>query len=71
MFDFNYLKPFAIIDGIKYEVYYFDRCASNSVTMYMRNDDYFWGTNAVVEATMINGVLQTSVDMILENLANG
>lgn len=71
MFEFDYLKPFAIIDGVKYEVYHFDRCASNSVLMYMKNEQYEWGTTAVVDQTTINGVLQTSVDMILDTLTNG
>lgn len=71
MFEFDYLKPYATIDGVKYEVYHYDRCASNSVVMYLRNEQYEWGTTAVVDETKINGVLQTSVDMILETLTNG
>lgn len=71
MFEFDYIKPIATIEGVKYEVYHYDRCASNSVVMYLRNEQYEWGTTAVVDETTINGVLQTSVDMILETLANG
>ena len=71
MFEFDYLKPFAIIDGVKYELYSFDKSSSNSVLMYMKNEQYEWGTTAVVDQTTINGVLQTSVDMILDTLTNG
>lgn len=71
MFEFDYIKPFATIGGVKYELYHFDRCSSNSVVMYLRNQEYEWGTTAVVDETTINGVLQTSVDMILDTLTNG
>jgi hypothetical protein len=59
MFEFDYLIPFAIIDGVKYELYSFDKSSSNSVLMYMKNEQYEWGTTAVVDQTTINGVLQT------------
>jgi uncharacterized protein YaiE (UPF0345 family) len=71
MFEFTYNKPFATIDGIVYEVYHFENGAPNTVVMYMRNDQYNWGTSAVENDTIINGVLQTSADMIIETLTNG
>ena len=71
MFEFDYIKPFAIIDAVKYDVYDFNKSAPNAVTMLLRNEQYDWGTTAVVDQTTINGVLQTSVDMILDTLTNG
>lgn len=71
MFEFEYVKPFAIIDGVKYEVYEYNKSAPNSVSMLLRNEQYDWGTTAVVDQTTINGVLQTSVDMIIDTLTNG
>ena len=71
MFEFTYNKPFATIDGIVYEVYQFEKGASNTVTMYLRNEEYNWGTSAVENETIINGVIQTSADMIIETLTNG
>lgn len=71
MFEFTYNKPFAIINGIQYEVYSFEKGAPNTVTMLLRNEEYDWGTSAVENETIINDVLQTSADMILETLSNG
>ncbi len=71
MFEFDYIKPNAIIEGIKYEVYHFDKSAPNSVTMLLRNEQYDWGTSAIANETTINGILQTSADMNIETLSNG
>lgn len=69
MFEFTYQKPFATINGETYEVYYFEKSAENVVTMLFRNAEYNWGTSAVENETTINGVLQTSVDMIMQTLS--
>lgn len=69
MFEFTYQKPFATINGETYEVYYFEKSAENVVTMLLRNAEYNWGTSAVENETTINGVLQTSVNMILQTLS--
>jgi hypothetical protein len=71
MFEFQYNKPFAIINGMEYEVYFFEKTAPNSVTMMVRNQEYNWVTSAVENETTINDVLQTSADMIIETLTNG
>ena len=71
MFEFEYNKPFAIINGVQYEVYEFMISAPNSVTMLVRNDEYNWGTTAVENETTINGILQTSAQMIIDTLTNG
>lgn len=71
MFEFQYNKPFAIINGMEYEVYFFEKTAPNSVTMMVRNQEYNWVTSAVENETTINDVLQTSADMIIETLSNG
>lgn len=71
MFEFDYIKPFATIDGVKYEVYFFEISAPNSVTILLRNDQYNWGTSAGENETTINGILQTSAEMIIKTLSNG
>lgn len=71
MFEFDYNKPMALISGVEYEVYFFEISAPNSVTMLVRNDEYNWGTTAVENETTINGVLQTSAQMIIDTLSNG
>lgn len=71
MFDFIYNNPIALIDGVEYEVYEFQKSAPNSVAIYFKNEEYNWGTSAVENETIINGVLQTSADMIIETLTNG
>lgn len=71
MFEFNYLKPYATINGEAYEVYFYEQSAPNSVTMLLRNEQYDWGTTAVENETNINGVIQTSAQMIIDTLSNG
>lgn len=71
MFELDYNKPMALISGVEYEVYFFEISAPNSVTMLLRNDEYNWGTTAVENETTINGVLQTSAQMIFDTLSNG
>lgn len=71
MFEFEYNKPFAKINGDTYEVYFYEQSACNSVTMLVRNEQYNWGTTAVENVTIINGVLQTSAQMIIDTLSNG
>lgn len=71
MFEFIYKKPMATIQGVEYEIYFFEISAPNSVTIRLKNDEYDWGTSLVVNETTINGVLQTSADMIIETLSNG
>lgn len=71
MFEFEYKKPLATIDGVEYEIFSYDISAPNSVMVMLRNEQYNWVTSAIVDETKINGVLQTSVDMILDTLANG
>lgn len=71
MFEIIYNKPFAIINGIEYEVYEFAEAAPNSVTMLLRNDIYNWATSAISNETTINGILQTSAQMIIDTLSNG
>lgn len=71
MVEFEYNKPFAIINGVKYEVYDFAEAEPNTVSIYLRNEIYNWGTSIVVDETSINGVLQTSVQMIIDTLSNG
>ena len=71
MFEFQYKKPFATINGEVYEIFSYEKSAPNSVMVMLRNEQYNWVTSAIVDETIINGVLQTSVDMILETLTNG
>jgi hypothetical protein len=71
MFEFTYNKPFAIINGQQYEVYDFFISAPNCVSIRFRNSDYDWGTSAVENETTINGILQTSAQMIFDTLTNG
>ena len=71
MFEFDYNKPMALISGVEYEVYFFEISAPNSVTMLVRNDEYNWGTTAVENETTINGIVQTSAQMIIDTLSNG
>jgi hypothetical protein len=71
MFEFTYNKPFSIINGEEYEVYDFFISAPNSVSMLLRNEVYNWGTSAVENETTINGILQTSAQMIIDTLSNG
>lgn len=71
MCEFNYRNSFAKINGIEYEVYHYELSAPNSVSMYLKNETYNWGTTAVANETTINGVLQTSAQMIIDTLSNG
>lgn len=71
MFEFEYKKPLATIDGVEYEIFSYDISAPNSVTIMLRNDQYNWVTSAIVDETKINGVLQTSAQMIIDTLTNG
>lgn len=71
MFEFQYNKPLAIINGEQYEVYEFYISAPNSVSILVRNEQYNWGTTAVENETIINGILQTSAQMIFDTLSNG
>jgi hypothetical protein len=71
MFTIIYNKPFAIINGIEYELYEFAESAPNSVTILLRNEIYSWATSAISNETTINGVLQTSAQMIIDTLSNG
>jgi hypothetical protein len=70
MFEFEYNKPFAIINGVQYEVYEFMISAPNGFTMLFLNDVYNWGTTAVENQTTINGTLQTSAQMIFDTLSS-
>jgi hypothetical protein len=69
MFSFIYNIPIALIDGVEYEVYDFHESAPNSVAIYFKNEQYNWGTSAVENETTINGVLQTSTQMIYDTLS--
>ena len=40
MFDFIYNNPIALIDGVEYEVYEFQKSAPNSVAIYFKNEEY-------------------------------
>lgn len=71
MFEFDYNKSMALISGVEYEVYFFEISAPNCVSIRFRNSEYDWGTSAVENETTINGVLQTSAQMIIDTLSNG
>ena len=71
MFEFQYKKPLITIDGIDFELYLFNKYAESSVSLYLINKEYNWGTTAIANETKINGIVQTSADMIIETLSNG
>jgi len=71
MFEFTYHNQKAFISGIEYEVYFFEISAPNAVSIRFKNAEYNWGTSAVENETIINGILQTSAQMIIDTLSNG
>ncbi len=71
MLEFTYIKPIATISGVDYEIYHSEINAENSVSIRLRNDQYDFGILAIVNETIINGIIQTSADMIIETISNG
>ena len=59
------------LDGVEYQVDGLDKHDSSVVDIHLVNDIYNYYFTVVANEVTINGIIQTSADMIIETLSNG
>lgn len=69
MIYIEFVNNILTLDGIEYQVDGLDKHDNSVVDIHLVNDVYNYFYTVVAYETTINGVLQTSADMIIQTLS--
>lgn len=69
MIYIEFVDNILTLDGVEYQVAGFGKHDSLIVDIFLVNDIYDYAYTVVAYETTINGVLQTSADMIIQTLS--
>jgi len=70
MINLIYNNPLLTLDGNNYEISSIDLISDEIAYLNLFNDKYNFTYGVVANETTINGVLQTSAQMIIDTLTN-
>ena len=71
MININYIDSLLTLDGIDYELLSVQSQNEIAVNLHLANSVYNTYYTVVANEVSINGVLQTSAQMIIDTLSNG
>lgn len=71
MIELSYINKVLTFNGIEYDVVELETTSDINVLVTIKNEIYYSVVSFVANQATINGVLQTSAQMIIDTLSNG